>query len=277
MKRVIAAAGLSVLALVAAGCSSSSSSTGAAHPGVVGDLVVGVGGGDLVVVGVRTRHVSRLVVGQAAQHLLLRRGRRVGGGELTGELPGRPGRRRLRERQPRRDQGTPAQADSLRVARHPRQRHQLRQPGRRRQARRRDQGRRRGRRLRGPDRHRRRDPLRHPERGLTRRGGPQASRSPSRRASRPSSLPVAAYAKTKGYKSLGVIFTNVQPLSTPLDGPFASLLAKDGIKLRSRAGRHHLGRRDPALQRAGGQARRRDPRRDHARAVHGEPCRPGPR
>jgi branched-chain amino acid transport system substrate-binding protein len=42
--------------------------------------------------------------------------------------------------------------------------------------------------------------------------------------------PVAAYAKTKGYKSVGVIFTNVQPLSTPLDGPFAQLLAKDGIK-----------------------------------------------
>lgn len=42
--------------------------------------------------------------------------------------------------------------------------------------------------------------------------------------------PVAAYAKTKGYKSIGVIFTNVQPLSTPLDGPFAALLAKDGIK-----------------------------------------------
>lgn len=42
--------------------------------------------------------------------------------------------------------------------------------------------------------------------------------------------PVAAYSKTKGYKSVGVIFTNVQPLSTPLDGPFASLLAKDGIK-----------------------------------------------
>jgi branched-chain amino acid transport system substrate-binding protein len=41
--------------------------------------------------------------------------------------------------------------------------------------------------------------------------------------------PVAAYAKTKGYKSLGVIYTNVQPLSTPLNGPFASLLAKDGI------------------------------------------------
>jgi branched-chain amino acid transport system substrate-binding protein len=42
--------------------------------------------------------------------------------------------------------------------------------------------------------------------------------------------PVAAYAKSKGYSSLGVIFTNVQPLSTPLDGPFASLLAKEGIK-----------------------------------------------
>ena len=42
--------------------------------------------------------------------------------------------------------------------------------------------------------------------------------------------PVAAYAKAKGYKSVGVIFTNVQPLSTPLDGPFAALLAKDGIK-----------------------------------------------
>jgi branched-chain amino acid transport system substrate-binding protein len=42
--------------------------------------------------------------------------------------------------------------------------------------------------------------------------------------------PVAAYAKNKGYKSVGVIFTNVQPLSTPLDGPFAQLLAKDGIK-----------------------------------------------
>jgi branched-chain amino acid transport system substrate-binding protein len=41
--------------------------------------------------------------------------------------------------------------------------------------------------------------------------------------------PVAAYAKTKGYKSLGVIYTNVQPLSTPLNGPFASLLSKDGI------------------------------------------------
>jgi branched-chain amino acid transport system substrate-binding protein len=41
--------------------------------------------------------------------------------------------------------------------------------------------------------------------------------------------PVAAYAKTKGYKSLGVIYTNVQPLSTPLNGPFASLLGKDGI------------------------------------------------
>jgi branched-chain amino acid transport system substrate-binding protein len=41
--------------------------------------------------------------------------------------------------------------------------------------------------------------------------------------------PVAAYAKSKGYKSLGVIYTNVQPLSTPLNGPFASLLAKDGI------------------------------------------------
>ena len=41
--------------------------------------------------------------------------------------------------------------------------------------------------------------------------------------------PVAAYAKTKGYKSLGVIYTNVQPLSTPLNGPFAQLLAKDGI------------------------------------------------
>ena len=41
--------------------------------------------------------------------------------------------------------------------------------------------------------------------------------------------PVAAYAKTKGDKSLGVIYTNVQPLSTPLNGPFASLLAKDGI------------------------------------------------
>jgi branched-chain amino acid transport system substrate-binding protein len=42
--------------------------------------------------------------------------------------------------------------------------------------------------------------------------------------------PVAAYAKSKGYSSLGVIYTNVQPLSTPLNGPFASLLAKDGIK-----------------------------------------------
>jgi branched-chain amino acid transport system substrate-binding protein len=42
--------------------------------------------------------------------------------------------------------------------------------------------------------------------------------------------PVAAYAKTKGYSSLGVIYTNVQPLSTPLNGPFAQLLAKDGIK-----------------------------------------------
>jgi len=42
--------------------------------------------------------------------------------------------------------------------------------------------------------------------------------------------PVAAYAKTKGYSSLGVIYTNVQPLSTPLNGPFAALLAKDGIK-----------------------------------------------
>lgn len=41
--------------------------------------------------------------------------------------------------------------------------------------------------------------------------------------------PVAAYAKTKGYKSVGVIFTNVQPLSTPLDGPFAALLKQDGI------------------------------------------------
>jgi branched-chain amino acid transport system substrate-binding protein len=41
--------------------------------------------------------------------------------------------------------------------------------------------------------------------------------------------PVAAYVKTKGYKSLGVIYTNVQPLSTPLNGPFASLLSKDGI------------------------------------------------
>jgi branched-chain amino acid transport system substrate-binding protein len=41
--------------------------------------------------------------------------------------------------------------------------------------------------------------------------------------------PVAAYAKTKGYKSLGVIYTNVPPLSTPLNGPFAQLLAKDGI------------------------------------------------
>jgi branched-chain amino acid transport system substrate-binding protein len=41
--------------------------------------------------------------------------------------------------------------------------------------------------------------------------------------------PVAAYAKTKGYKSVGVIYTNVQPLSTPLNGPFAQLLAKDGI------------------------------------------------
>jgi branched-chain amino acid transport system substrate-binding protein len=41
--------------------------------------------------------------------------------------------------------------------------------------------------------------------------------------------PVAAYAKTKGYKSLGVIYTNVQPLSTPLNGPFAQLLAKDGV------------------------------------------------
>jgi branched-chain amino acid transport system substrate-binding protein len=41
--------------------------------------------------------------------------------------------------------------------------------------------------------------------------------------------PVAAYAKSKGYKSLGVVYTNVQPLSTPLNGPFASLLAKDGI------------------------------------------------
>jgi branched-chain amino acid transport system substrate-binding protein len=41
--------------------------------------------------------------------------------------------------------------------------------------------------------------------------------------------PVAAYAKTKGYQSLGVIYTNVQPLSTPLNGPFAKLLAKDGI------------------------------------------------
>jgi branched-chain amino acid transport system substrate-binding protein len=42
--------------------------------------------------------------------------------------------------------------------------------------------------------------------------------------------PVAAYAKTKGYSSLGVIYTNVQPLSTPLNGPFAALLAKEGIK-----------------------------------------------
>jgi branched-chain amino acid transport system substrate-binding protein len=42
--------------------------------------------------------------------------------------------------------------------------------------------------------------------------------------------PVAAYAKSKGYSSLGVIYTNVQPLSTPLNGPFAALLAKDGIK-----------------------------------------------
>jgi branched-chain amino acid transport system substrate-binding protein len=42
--------------------------------------------------------------------------------------------------------------------------------------------------------------------------------------------PVAAYAKSKGYQSLGVIYTNVQPLSTPLNGPFASLLAKEGIK-----------------------------------------------
>ena len=42
--------------------------------------------------------------------------------------------------------------------------------------------------------------------------------------------PVAAYAEdTKGYKSLGVIYTNVQPLSTPLNGPFAQLLAKDGV------------------------------------------------
>jgi branched-chain amino acid transport system substrate-binding protein len=41
--------------------------------------------------------------------------------------------------------------------------------------------------------------------------------------------PVAAYAKAKGYKSLGVIYTNVQPLSTPLNGPIAQLLAKDGI------------------------------------------------
>jgi branched-chain amino acid transport system substrate-binding protein len=41
--------------------------------------------------------------------------------------------------------------------------------------------------------------------------------------------PVAAYAKTKGYKSVGVIYTNVQPLSTPLNGPFAQLLAKEGI------------------------------------------------
>jgi branched-chain amino acid transport system substrate-binding protein len=41
--------------------------------------------------------------------------------------------------------------------------------------------------------------------------------------------PVAAYAKTKGYKSVGVIYTNVQPLSTPLNGPFAQLLAKDGV------------------------------------------------
>ena len=42
--------------------------------------------------------------------------------------------------------------------------------------------------------------------------------------------PVAAYAKSKGYSSIGVIYTNVQPLSTPLNGPFAALLAKDGIK-----------------------------------------------
>ena len=42
--------------------------------------------------------------------------------------------------------------------------------------------------------------------------------------------PVAAYAKTKGYSSLGVIYTNVQPLSTPLNGPVAALLAKEGIK-----------------------------------------------
>jgi branched-chain amino acid transport system substrate-binding protein len=41
--------------------------------------------------------------------------------------------------------------------------------------------------------------------------------------------PVAPYAKSKGYKSVGVIFTNVSPLSTPLDGPFATLLKKDGI------------------------------------------------
>jgi branched-chain amino acid transport system substrate-binding protein len=42
--------------------------------------------------------------------------------------------------------------------------------------------------------------------------------------------PVAAYAKSKGYSSLGVIYTNVQPLSTPLNGPVAALLAKEGIK-----------------------------------------------
>jgi branched-chain amino acid transport system substrate-binding protein len=41
--------------------------------------------------------------------------------------------------------------------------------------------------------------------------------------------PVAPYAKSKGYKTVGVIFTNVSPLSTPLDGPFAALLKKDGI------------------------------------------------
>jgi branched-chain amino acid transport system substrate-binding protein len=41
--------------------------------------------------------------------------------------------------------------------------------------------------------------------------------------------PVAAYAKSKGYKSVGVIYTNVTSLSTPLNGPLAKLLAKEGI------------------------------------------------
>jgi branched-chain amino acid transport system substrate-binding protein len=40
---------------------------------------------------------------------------------------------------------------------------------------------------------------------------------------------VPQYAKDKGYKSIGVIYTNVSALSTPLEGPIKKLAAKEGL------------------------------------------------
>jgi len=45
--------------------------------------------------------------------------------------------------------------------------------------------------------------------------------------------PVAAYAKEKGYKRIGVIYTNVTSLSSSLDGTVSKLFKKDGIDYTS--------------------------------------------